>query len=132
MTKRHPFKMYFALRWTMMLAWGVIVLLLTTLPGSIPPVNVLSGLLGGTALTGLIGHLGLFALLTGLIWLALCQWFTTRQALMLAVMAALLLGTTTELFQWFIADRDSSLNDLLANWLGVFMSGFMVSVARLR
>jgi VanZ family protein len=49
---------------------------------------------------------------------------------LLAMMAALLLGTTTELFQWFVTDRTASLSDLLANWLGVFISGFMVSFAR--
>lgn len=35
----------------------------------------------------------------------------------------LLLGTSTELFQWFVAGRTSSLADLLANWLGVFVAG---------
>ena len=120
------------LRWAGMLVWGLFVLLLTTLPGYVPPVNVLSSLFGGTELTGVIGHLGLFSLLTALAWLALCQWFAMRQALLVAMMLALLLGTTTELFQWFVADRFSTLSDLLANWLGVFVSAFLVSFARAR
>ncbi len=130
MTKQNPIKSFFGLRWATLLVWGVMVLLLTTLPGYVPPVSVLSSWFGGTELTGVVGHLGLFALLTGLLWLALRQWFNARWSLVLAMAAALLLGTTTELFQWFVAGRYASLSDLLANWLGVFISGFLVSFTR--
>jgi len=126
MTRPYPWKTWPLLRWLSMAAWGALVLLLTTLPGNALPVKTLTWLMGGTEFSGVIGHLTLFLLLTTLVWVALRQWFRSRTALLLALMFALLLGTSTELFQWFVAGRTSSLADLLTNWLGAFIAGFAV------
>lgn len=127
MAKRHTDRFIAPLRWFSMLAWAIIVTLLTVLPGHVPPVSVLSRWLGGTEFSGVLGHLLLFSLLTVLVWQALAQWFRARQALLMAMLAVLMLGTTTELAQWFVAGRMSSLTDLLANWLAVFSAGFLLS-----
>jgi VanZ family protein len=111
--------------------WGLFVLLLTTLPGKIPLVSVLTEFIGGTEESALLGHVGLFAMLTLLTWRALINWFAAHHALFIAVVGALLLGTGTEFFQWFVSDRTSTLYDLFANWLGVFAVGFAISYAML-
>ena len=126
MTKPQPWKAWALLRWLSMTAWAILVLLLTTLPGDSPLVRRLTWLIGDTELSGVIGHMSLFLLLTSLVWVALRQGFRSRSALLLAMALTLLLGTSTELFQWFVAGRTSSLADLLANWLGVFVAGFVV------
>lgn len=126
MTKQHPWKLPSRFLWLAMAAWGTLVLLLTTLPGDTRLIRTLSGLLGGTELSGAVGHMGLFLLLTALVWVALRQWLRARTALLVTMAFALLLGMSTELFQWFVAGRDASLADLLANWLGVFVAGFAV------
>ena len=116
--------------WMGMLVWWVFVLLLTVLPGHAPLVRVLAGAIGGTEISSVAGHTALFIILTLLSWRALSQWFGVRQALMLAMLFALLLGTSTELLQWFVSDRSMTLSDLLGNWLGVFIAGFAISFSR--
>ena len=115
------------LHWLMFAVWGVFVLLLTTLPGHVPLVRVLADAIGGTEISGVVGHIALFALLTLFSWRALATWFRWRQAILMAVVAGLLLGTTTELFQWFVRSRAATITDLLANWLGVFAMAFVIS-----
>ncbi len=115
------------LHWLAMAVWGVFVLLLTTLPGNVPLVKELADAIGGTETSSVMGHCSLFAILTLLSWRALAGWFNWRHALLMAMAAALLLGTTTELFQWFVSSRTSTLMDLLANWLGVFVSAFSIT-----
>ncbi len=115
------------LHWLMMAVWGVFVLLLTMLPGHVPLVRVLAGAIGGTETSAVLGHIALFALLTLFTWRALVTWFHWRQAIIMALAAGLLLGTTTELFQWFVSSRDATITDLLANWLGVFASAFVIT-----
>ena len=110
-----------------MAVWGLFVLLLTTLPGNTPLVSFLTNFIGGTEESGMVGHLGLFAILTLMSWRALTNWFAAHHALLMAMAAALLLGTTTEFFQWFVTGRSSTLYDLFANWLGVFATGFAAS-----
>jgi hypothetical protein len=132
MPKQHSSEMkrlldYVPVRWLGMAVWGLFVLLLTMLPGQVPLVKVLSDMIGGTESAGMVGHLGLFAILTLLTCRALMQWFSPRYAVPVAMMGALLLGTTTEFFQWFVLDRHSTIGDLFANWLGVFVIGFAVS-----
>jgi VanZ family protein len=118
---------YIPVRWLGMAVWGLFVLLLTTLPAHVPLVSVLSELIGGTEPASMVGHVGLFAILTLLTCGAMMQWFSPRYAVPIAMMGVLLLGTTTEFFQWFVLDRNSTMGDLFANWLGVFMAGFLVS-----
>ncbi|MBZ0297903.1 MAG: VanZ family protein [Anaerolineae bacterium] len=120
------------LSWIGMLVWGVFVLLLTTLPGSVPLVRVLAAAIGNNENSGVFGHIGLFTILTLLTWRALCQWFRPHHALLIAMSFALLTGTSTELFQWFVIDRDSNISDLMGNWLGVFSMGFAISFHYMR
>jgi VanZ family protein len=47
--------------------------------------------------------------------------------LLLAMIFSLAVGTSTEISQIMVAGRATSLSDLLANWLGVFAVGFVVS-----
>lgn len=117
-------------RWLAMAVWGIFVLLLTTLPGNVPLVKVLSDFIGGTESASMVGHVGLFSILTLLTCRALMQWFSPRYAVPIAMMGVLLLGTTTEFFQWFVLGRTSELADLFSNWLGVFVVGFLVSYWR--
>ena len=114
------------LRWLTLAAWGLTVLLLTTLPGDTPVVKTLMRLLGNTEFGAVMGHMGLFTLLTILLYTALCQWLRVHVALLVAMCFVLLLGTTTELFQWFVDGRNTTIADLMANWLGVFIAGFTI------
>lgn len=129
-------KRYLPIRWLGMAAWGLFVLLLTILPGNTPFVSAVTQFIGDTPESGMVGHLGLFAILTLLSWRALNNWFVSHHALLMAMAAALLLGTMTEFFQWFVSGRSSTLYDLFANWLGVFAVGFAASylllIAQLR
>ena len=118
---------YIPVRWLGMAVWGLFVLLLTTLPANVPLVKVFTDMIGGTESAGMVGHVGLFSILTLLTCRALMQWFSPRYAVPIAMMGVLLLGTITEFFQWFVLDRHSTMGDLFANWLGVFMMGFLVS-----
>lgn len=126
MTKHHVWRPFALVRWLSMGLWGLIVLALTTLPGESPLVQTLTWMIGGTEFSSVMGHTALFLLLTVLLYLALRQWVSPRRALLVAVLFALMFGTTTELFQWFVVGRDSTLTDLLANWLGAFVAGFMI------
>lgn len=113
-----------SIRWLGMAVWGLFVILLTILPAEIPLVKELATFIGGTEESAMAGHVGLFAILTLLACRALTNWFAPHHALLMAMAAALLLGTTTEFFQWFVSGRSSTLYDLFANWLGVFGAGF--------
>lgn len=113
------------LRWSLLVVWAAVVLALTTMPDGVLPVRALTRLIGGTELATVAGHAGLFALLTLLLWLALRGWFGEHQASLLALVGALLAGTATELFQWFVDGRNATLTDLLANWLGAFVTVFI-------
>jgi len=115
------------IRWLGMAVWGLFVLLLTTLPAHVPLVKVLSDMIGNSESAGMVGHVGLFSILTLLTCGAMMQWFSPRYAVPIAMMGVFLLGTTTEFFQWFVLDRNSTMADLFANWLGVFIVGFLVS-----
>lgn len=112
-----------------MAAWGLFVLLLTTLPGTTPLVHDLSAWIGDSEDSGMVGHMGLFAILTLLTWRVLARQFDARRAILLAMILALLLGTTTEFLQWFVFARNASFSDLVANWFGVFIVGFIILYA---
>ena len=133
MTKPQTLRPVVLLSWLVLAPlWMLIVILLTTLPSSIPPMDALTGWVGSAEVNGVVGHFNLFSLLTLLLWQALRQYFTRRQALLMTMLAVLLLGTTTELFQWFVAGRMSTMIDLLTNWLGAFAAGFLLSFSLLR
>jgi hypothetical protein len=115
------------LRLTLLLIWGVFALILTTQSDRVPLVHLMTSTIGSTDLGATVGHAGLFAALTGIAYVAFALRLPGRRALMLAMALALLAGTGTELFQMFVADRAASLSDLLANWLGVFVTGFIIA-----
>jgi hypothetical protein len=110
-----------------LLAWVALALALTMLPNSVPFVGRVSRVLASTALGGAIGHAGLFGGAALLLYLALRIRLSRAWALGLAMSIALCLSTGTEVYQIVLADRDASLVDFLANWLGVFVVGFGVS-----
>jgi len=110
-----------------LLAWAGLALALTMLPNSVPFVGRVSRTLGGTAAGAAFGHAGLFGMLALMLYLALRMQLSQAWALLLAVVFSLLLATGTEFYQVLLADRDASLVDLLANYLGIFLVGFCVS-----
>jgi VanZ family protein len=119
---------YVNIRALMLVVWGVLALALTMLPNTVPFVGRVSRLIGSTPFGGAVGHAGLFGMLTLMLYLALRIRFSSVWALLLAVVAALLVSTGTEIYQVVLADRDASLVDMLANWLGVFVVGFCLSI----
>ncbi len=115
------------IRTLMLLVWGALALSLTMLPKSVPLVGRLSRSLGSTPIGAALGHAGLFGGLLVMLYLALRLRLSHAFALLLALGVVLFISTGTELFQAPLADRDASLVDMLANWLGVFAAGFCVS-----
>ena len=115
------------IRWLGVIVWGVFVLMMTTLPGWIPIVFVPATVIGTTSIMSTIGHGMLFGILTLLLWRTLNQWLESPIALGISMFVVLCLAASTETFQWFVSTRNASLDDLLANFLGVFVFGFAIS-----
>jgi VanZ family protein len=107
------------------------VLVLTTQSGRVPFVGSIIALLGSTTITATLGHGALFAILTGVSYVVLTGFLPRLPALLAAIALALAAGTLTELSQILLVDRDASLSDLLANWLGVFVAAFGIAFVRL-
>lgn len=120
-----------SLTWRLLLAgwWSIFAVALTTQSHRVPLVGLMADTIGGTAGGAAFGHATLFGVMTAVLYLLLALWLPRRYALALALGAALLVGTGTEFFQILVADRDASLADLLANWLGVFVIAFMITFA---
>ena len=116
-----------SIRMLMLLVWGALALALTMLPNSVPLVGRVSRSLGGTAIGAAFGHAGLFGGVVLMLYLVLRLRLSQAWAVLLAVGAALVVSTGTEGYQVLLADRDASLSDLMANWLGVFVMGFGIS-----
>src|SRR4051794_21804777 len=96
------------LRWPILLAYALIVVALTTLPGSVVPVEWTRNLFtiaGHPALHDALGHGALYGTLTAVLYWALRGRIGFRRALPLTLVAALLLGLTTELLQHFAPGR---------------------------
>ncbi len=119
------------LRLILLLVWAVFALILTTQSDHVPLVHLMTSTIGSTDFGDSIGHAGLFGMLAGVTYFALSIRLTPRRALLMAMSLALAVGTSTEFYQLFVADRATSLSDLLANWLGVFIVGFAISFASL-
>jgi VanZ family protein len=115
---------YAELRGFILLVCGLGILLLTTLPGSVPLIRRLFSWMGYFYLGDKLGHAGLFALLVAVGYLALLGWFSPPRALVIATICALLMGTATEAYQMFVAGRAATLADLTANWLGALLMQF--------
>lgn len=115
------------LRPIILLVWGLFAVILTTQTDQIPVVALMVSTIGSSEVGATIGHAGLFGTLTLLSYLALATFIRRHVALLLTLIVVLLLATITELFQTVVSGRSSSLADLLANWLGVFMVGFIIA-----
>jgi hypothetical protein len=120
------------LRLTLLLIWGIFALVLTTQSDRVPLVHLMTATIGSTDIGDSIGHAGLFGMLAAIVYLVLSLRLTTQPAILLAMVLALFIGTSTELYQLFVTDRATSLSDILSNWLGVFIAGFIISFASLR
>lgn len=118
-----------ALRPIILLLWGIFALGLTTQTDQVPVVGLMVSTIGSTEWGATVGHAGLFGALTAFGYVALKMRLSHRRALLLAMILVLLIATSTELFQTAVSGRSSSLSDLLANWLGIFIVGFFVSTA---
>lgn len=115
------------IRWLGLIVWGSFVLSLTTLPGWIPLVYVPAQVIGYTVIFSTIGQATLFGVLTLLMWRTLSQWLETPIDLGITMFVILSLATSTEIFQWFVATRNASFDDLLANYVGILVVGFTIS-----
>jgi VanZ family protein len=96
-----------------------------------PLIQLMRATIASTEVGATIGHVGLFAILTAVGCLGVARWLPGLHGLLVVMLLALLLSTATELYQLVLADRDASLADLLANWLGVFVVGFGIAARRL-
>lgn len=118
---------WWALRPIILLIWGLFALVLTTQTDQIPVVALMVSTIGSTEIGATIGHAGLFGTLTLLCYLVLTTLMRRHTTLLLALAAMLITATVTELFQAVVSGRSSSLSDLLANWLGVFIVSFGIA-----
>jgi hypothetical protein len=116
------------LKVALLMFWTIFVLVLTTQSqNDVPLVYFVGSTIGSTEYGAAFGHAGLFFMLTLMIFTALRLLFGVKIALATAMLIALILATGTEFYQLTLPDRSASLPDLLANWLGVFIIGFIVS-----
>jgi hypothetical protein len=116
------------LRPLIVFVWGLFALVLTTQTDQVPLVHLMVATIGSTEFGATLGHAGLFGILTAVAYLALTIRLPRRCALLLTVGLVLSLATVTELFQVQVTGRSSSLADLLANWLGVFIVSFVIAI----
>ncbi len=115
-----------SLRLMVVLVWGVFALILTTQSDRVPLVHLMTTTIGSTEFGDAFGHAGLFATLCLLLVVALSWRLPPYRALIVAMTIALAAGTSTELYQFLVADRGPSLSDLMANYLGIFVVAFVV------
>ena len=118
---------YVPLRLMTLLAWGVLAIILTTQSDRLPLVHLMTSTIGSTELGDAFGHAGLFGVLTFAVYMVMTIKLKREWALPLAMFAVLSLGGITELSQFGVLHRAPSISDLLANSLGVFVVGFMMS-----
>lgn len=111
-----------------MLFWLAIVLALTMLPGRGGIMYHIALFFGQSDLHGAIGHMGLMASLVLVLFFGLGRVMPAKYALFLSVTAVFLIGTATEIYQSGVYGRASTLTDLLANWVGTFSVGYVLSL----
>ena len=115
------------LRLIVLVAWGVLAIILTTQSDRLPIVHLMTSTIGSTEFGDALGHAGLFGVLTFAVYMVMAIWLKREWALPLAMLLVLSLGGFTELSQFGVFHRSPSISDLLANSLGVFVVGFLVS-----
>lgn len=111
-----------------MLFWLTVVLALTMLPGRGGIMREIALIFGRSDLHGAIGHMLLMASLVLVLFIGLGRVIQPKYALLLSVSAAFLIGTSTEIYQSGVYGRASTLTDLLANWVGTFSLGYLLSL----
>ncbi len=117
------------LRLIVLVVWGVFAIILTTQSDRLPLVHLMTSTIGSTEAGDAVGHAGLFGVLTSTVYVVLSIRLKREWALLLAMCSALVLGAVTEISQFGVWHRAPSISDLLANALGVFVVGFLVSYA---
>jgi len=115
------------LRLLVLVLWGTLALILTTQSDRLPLVHLMTSTIGSTELGDGFGHAGLFGVLTFAMYMVMAIRLKREWALLLAMFVVLSLGGLTELSQFGVLHRAPSISDLLANSLGVFVVGFMMS-----
>lgn len=116
----------YSLRAVVLVVWAVFAVILTTQTDRVPVVHLMIATIGSTDIGDAIGHAGLFGTLAFVCYAAFASRLPRRRALPMAMLLALAAGTATELYQLDVTGRSSSLSDLLANYLGIFVVGFAV------
>ncbi|HFC53211.1 MAG TPA: hypothetical protein ENJ43_02125 [Gammaproteobacteria bacterium] len=110
------------LSWTVTLGWTAFIVYLLLKHGNAPSAPFLASFFrmdfSREELREAVGHFAMFGTLTLLWWSTLIQHYSVRYALLATVMIAVLLGTGTELGQYFVA-RSSVILDLVANFAGI-------------
>ncbi len=118
---------YLPLRLLVLTAWGILAIILTTQSDRVPIVHLMTSTIGNSEIGDALGHAGLFGVLTFALYTALATRLKRECSLLLAMGSVLLLGGITELSQFGVLGRAPSVSDLLANSLGVFVVGFVLS-----
>src|SRR4051794_31527365 len=107
-----------AVRTVCVVVWTILVLMLmlrsdVRTPDNIPGIDK-------------VGHFFLFTVLAFFWYRWLLLHFNNAQSLAITIVTILLMGTCTELLQYYVPGRYVSAGDLLANWLGTTAgAGFM-------
>lgn len=117
------------IRWGLALLWTAGLLYLMLSPaGEGTTASWISSLFGGTEITDAIGHVFLYAVLA-LLWIwVLSLHLPERQAALIALIIALLLGFSLEFAQRFVSERGSTLIDYTANAFGVLLAGLFRTI----
>jgi VanZ family protein len=113
--------------WFMLTAWATFALILVTLPGDNVVMRAIFSVIDHIWHFDILLHTALFASLTLTLWIMFRQWVDSRHVLLVAMALALIAGTLTEWSQLYVAERSVTVGDMMGNWLGVFVAGFVVS-----
>jgi VanZ family protein len=113
--------------WFMLTAWATFVLILVTLPGDNFFMRAIFSVIDHIWHFDILLHTALFASLTLTLWIMFRQWVDSRHVLLVAMVFALIAGTLTEWGQLYVSERSVTVGDMMGNWLGVFVAGFVVS-----
>jgi VanZ family protein len=113
--------------WFILTAWAAFVLILVTLPGDNFFMRAIFSVIDHIWHFDILLHTALFASLTLTLWIMFRQWVDSRHVLLVAMSFALIAGTLTEWGQLYVSERSVTVGDMMGNWLGVFVAGFIVS-----
>ena len=100
------------MKWSLVAAYAILIFILSSLsnpsPVPIPDIFMADKLI----------HFIEYAILGFLLFAALYEGMAVRKAVFLSFVMATIYGATDEFHQYFVADRDSDLFDLLADSIG--------------